>query len=103
MTERKKDVGKKVKTEDTVSDDELIEDRECIGNMKLSSYFYVGAVAVAAVNVSAHDYETKRADIALKNGGGIRDTIAAIERTTGYPVFNMPKEEEFHVHLHFPV
>ncbi|MBT7538959.1 MAG: transporter, partial [Gammaproteobacteria bacterium] len=30
--------------------------------MKLSSYFYAGAVAVAALNVSAHDYETKRAD-----------------------------------------
>lgn len=29
--------------------------------------------------------------------------IAAIESATGYPVYNMPKEEEFHVHLHFPV
>jgi DNA-binding Lrp family transcriptional regulator len=34
---------------------------------------------------------------------GITDTIDAIERTTGYTVFNMPKEEEFHVNLHFPV
>jgi hypothetical protein len=30
--------------------------------MKSSSYFYAGVVAVAALNVSAHDYETKRAD-----------------------------------------
>lgn len=41
--------------------------------------------------------------LACEQPQGIRDTIAAIERTTGYPVFNMPKEEEFHVHLHFPV
>lgn len=29
--------------------------------------------------------------------------ITGIESATGYPVYNMPKEEEFHVHLHFPV
>ena len=33
----------------------------------------------------------------------IARAIAAIESATGYPVYNMPKEEEFHVHLHFPV
>ncbi|WP_082905201.1 MULTISPECIES: Lrp/AsnC family transcriptional regulator [Marinobacter] len=33
----------------------------------------------------------------------IARVIAAIESATGYPVYNMPKEEEFHVHLHFPV
>ena len=41
--------------------------------------------------------------LACEQPQGITDTIAAIERTTGYPVFNMPKEEEFHVSLHFPV
>ena len=30
--------------------------------MKSASFFYAGAVAVAALNVSAHDYETNRAD-----------------------------------------
>lgn len=29
--------------------------------------------------------------------------ITGIESATGYPVYNMPKKEEFHVHLHFPV
>ncbi|WP_449284466.1 Lrp/AsnC family transcriptional regulator [Marinobacter sp. PE14] len=33
----------------------------------------------------------------------IARVIAAIESATGYRVYNMPKEEEFHVHLHFPV
>lgn len=33
----------------------------------------------------------------------IARVIAGIESATGYPVYNMPKEEEFHVHLHFPV
>ncbi|WP_222433762.1 Lrp/AsnC family transcriptional regulator [Pistricoccus aurantiacus] len=33
----------------------------------------------------------------------IEETIAAIEAATGYPVYNMPKQEEFHVRLHLPV
>ncbi|MEQ5800614.1 Lrp/AsnC family transcriptional regulator [Halomonas sp. H10-9-1] len=33
----------------------------------------------------------------------IAETIAGIEAATGLPVFNMPKEEEFHVRLHLPV
>ncbi len=33
----------------------------------------------------------------------IARVITGIESATGYPVYNMPKEEEFHVHLHFPV
>lgn len=41
--------------------------------------------------------------LACEQPQGITDTIDAIERTTGYTVFNMPKEEEFHVNLHFPV
>ncbi|HSH48330.1 MAG TPA: Lrp/AsnC family transcriptional regulator [Halomonas sp.] len=33
----------------------------------------------------------------------IEASIAAIEAATGYPVYNMPKREEFHVRLHLPV
>lgn len=33
----------------------------------------------------------------------IAETVADIEAATGLPVFNMPKEEEFHVRLHLPV
>lgn len=41
--------------------------------------------------------------LATETAGGIASTISAIEKTTGYPVYNMPKEKEFHVYLHFPV
>ncbi|MBQ0832996.1 MAG: Lrp/AsnC family transcriptional regulator [Marinobacter sp.] len=41
--------------------------------------------------------------LATETQGAITNTISAIEDTTGYPVYNMPKEQEFHVHLHFPV
>lgn len=34
---------------------------------------------------------------------GITDTIARIETQTGLPVLNLPKEETYHVGLHFPV
>lgn len=34
---------------------------------------------------------------------GIADTIARIEALTGLPVLNLPKEETYHVGLHFPV
>ena len=34
---------------------------------------------------------------------GIADTIAQIETRTGLPVLNLPKEETYHVGLHFPV
>ncbi|MCE8021821.1 AsnC family transcriptional regulator [Halomonas sp. MCCC 1A11036] len=33
----------------------------------------------------------------------IGEVIAAIEAATGLAVFNMPKQEEFHVRLHLPV
>lgn len=33
----------------------------------------------------------------------IAETLMAIEAATGYPVYNMPKQEEFHVRLHLPV
>lgn len=41
--------------------------------------------------------------VATENPDDIARVIAGIESATGYPVYNMPKEEEFHVHLHFPV
>ncbi len=34
---------------------------------------------------------------------GIAETVARIEAQTGLPVLNLPKEETFHVGLHFPV
>ncbi|RBW48726.1 Lrp/AsnC family transcriptional regulator [Marinobacter sp. F3R11] len=41
--------------------------------------------------------------LATETPEAIESTIRAIEETTGHPVYNMPKEQEFHVHLHFPV
>jgi hypothetical protein len=35
--------------------------------------------------------------------GRIGGVLAGIEAATGLAVFNMPKEEEFHVRLHLPV
>ncbi|WBU40592.1 Lrp/AsnC family transcriptional regulator [Marinobacter alkaliphilus] len=41
--------------------------------------------------------------LATETPEAIADTISQIEDLTGYPVYNMPKEQEFHVHLHFPI
>ncbi len=41
--------------------------------------------------------------LATETPEGIDETIQRIESLTGYPVYNMPKEQEFHVHLHFEV
>lgn len=41
--------------------------------------------------------------LATETPEDIDRVIADIESVTGYPVYNMPKEEEFHVHLYFPV
>ncbi|MGM0569970.1 Lrp/AsnC family transcriptional regulator [Marinobacter sp.] len=41
--------------------------------------------------------------LATETPEDIQRVIADIETATGYPVYNMPKEEEFHVHLYFPV
>ncbi len=41
--------------------------------------------------------------LATESPEDIARVIAGIESATGYPVYNMPKEEEFHVHLYFPV
>ena len=41
--------------------------------------------------------------LATETPGDIARVIAEIEAATGYPVYNMPKEEEFHVHLYLPI
>lgn len=41
--------------------------------------------------------------LATETPEAIDATIATIERETGYPVYNMPKQEEFYVGLHFAV
>lgn len=41
--------------------------------------------------------------LATETPEGVAETIGRIEALTGYPVYNMPKEQEFHVHLHFEV
>ena len=41
--------------------------------------------------------------LATETPEDIDETIQRIESLTGYPVYNMPKEQEFHVHLHFEV
>ena len=39
--------------------------------------------------------------LATETPEGIIETCKAIEEKTGYPVYNMPKEEEFFVELKF--
>ncbi|WP_372964488.1 Lrp/AsnC family transcriptional regulator [Marinobacter sp.] len=41
--------------------------------------------------------------LATETPEDIADTIHRIEALTGHPVYNMPKEQEFHVNLHFEV
>lgn len=66
------------------------------------------AEQVNALDQVAHNYRREHDlnmwfVLATETPEGIPATIAAIEATTGYPVFNMPKEEEFYVNLHFEV
>jgi len=41
--------------------------------------------------------------LATETEEAIPRVIQAIEKETGYPVYNLPREEEFHVRLHFSV
>jgi DNA-binding Lrp family transcriptional regulator len=41
--------------------------------------------------------------LATETPGRINEVIGEIEATTGLTVFNMPREQEFHVRLHLPV
>ncbi|MEQ6887313.1 AsnC family transcriptional regulator [Halomonas sp. CS7] len=64
--------------------------------------------AVNAFPEVAHNYRREHAlnmwfVLATETPARIGEVIAAIEAATGLPVFNMPKEEEFHVRLHLPV
>ena len=66
------------------------------------------AAKVNAFEEVAHNYRREHElnmwfVLATEAPDDIARVIAAIESATGYPVYNMPKEEEFHVHLHFPV
>ena len=66
------------------------------------------AAKVNAFEEVAHNYRREHElnmwfVLATEAPDDIARAIAAIESATGYPVYNMPKEEEFHVHLHFPV
>ncbi len=64
--------------------------------------------AVNAFPEVAHNYRREHRlnmwfVLATETPEGIAEVIAAIEAATGLPVFNMPKQEEFHVRLHLPV
>lgn len=64
--------------------------------------------AVNAFPEVAHNYRREHElnmwfVLATETPERIREVIAEIEAVTGLPVFNMPREEEFHVRLHLPV
>lgn len=61
---------------------------------------------VNAFDEVAHNYEREHElnmwfVLATKTPQGIAETIRNIEQVTGYPVYNMPKKEEFYVGLRF--
>ncbi|WP_444989395.1 AsnC family transcriptional regulator [Halomonas mongoliensis] len=84
-----------------------------------------GGLTLAALAVPEHDFERVTAAVnafpevahnyrrehrlnmwfvlATERPERIGQVIAEIEAATGLPVFNMPKQEEFHVRLHLPV
>jgi DNA-binding Lrp family transcriptional regulator len=56
----------------------------------------------------AHNYQRDHAMnmwfvLATESAGELEQTIRDIERETGLEVFNLPKQEEFYVGLHFQV
>ncbi|MCE8034990.1 AsnC family transcriptional regulator [Halomonas sp. MCCC 1A11057] len=64
--------------------------------------------AVNAFPEVAHNYRREHRlnmwfVLATETPERIDEVIAAIEAATGLAVFNMPKQEEFHVRLHLPV
>ncbi|TLF52320.1 Lrp/AsnC family transcriptional regulator [Halomonas urmiana] len=64
--------------------------------------------AVNAFPEVAHNYRREHAlnmwfVLATETAEAIASTLAEIEAVTGLPVYNMPKEEEFHVRLHLPI
>ncbi len=66
------------------------------------------AACVNAFPEVAHNYaRTHRLNmwfvLATETQERIAEVIEEIERQTGYPVYNMPKQEEFFIGLHFKV
>ncbi len=64
--------------------------------------------AVNAFPEVAHNYRREHRlnmwfVLATETPEGIAEVVEAIEAATGLAVFNMPKQEEFHVRLHLPV
>lgn len=56
----------------------------------------------------AHNYERDHAlnlwfVVATEDPDQVGEVLAAIERDTGYPVYNFPKEEEYFLNLRFAV
>jgi len=63
---------------------------------------------VNAFDEVAHNYERDHEFnmwfvLATENTGRISEVLESIERATGYPVYNVPKLEEFYVGLKFDV
>lgn len=66
------------------------------------------AAQLEAMPEVAHNYRREHAwnmwfVLGCATPQGIADTIAQIEAQTGLPVLNLPKEETYHVGLHFSV
>ncbi|OOE09445.1 AsnC family protein [Stutzerimonas degradans] len=66
------------------------------------------AAVLDAMPEVAHNYRREHAwnmwfVLGCATPEGIAETIARIEAQTGLPVLNLPKEETYHVGLHFPV
>ncbi len=66
------------------------------------------AAILDAMPEVAHNYRREHAwnmwfVLGCATPEGIAETIARIEARTGLPVLNLPKEETYHVGLHFPV
>lgn len=70
--------------------------------------FETVAERLAEMPEVAHNYRREHAwnmwfVLGCATPQGIADTIARIEAETGLPVLNLPKEETYHVGLHFAV
>lgn len=66
------------------------------------------AQQLAALPEVAHNYRREHQwnmwfVLACATPQGISDSLRHIESLTGLPVLNLPKEETYHVGLHFPV
>ncbi|HCJ29974.1 MAG TPA: AsnC family protein [Pseudomonas sp.] len=71
-------------------------------------HFDAVAEQLMAMPEVAHNYRREHAwnmwfVLGCATPDGIAQTITQIEAQTGLPVLNLPKEETYHVGLHFPV